>query len=35
MKKKEKREKEEKKKEYSLLNDCKVSKTKLPRLVIT
>ena len=38
VKKKEEREKEEKKKEYSeysLLNDCKFSKTKLPKLVVT
>ena len=35
VKKKEQREKEEKKNEYSLLNDCKFSKTKLPKLVIT
>ena len=42
MKKKEEREKEEEKKEdllnlskLSLLNDCKFSKTKLPKLVIT
>ena len=34
-KKKEDREKGEKKKEYSLLNDCKFSKAKLPKLVIT
>ena len=35
MKKKKEREKEEKKKEYSLLNYCRFSKTKLPKLVIT
>ena len=35
VKKKEEGEKEERKKEYSLLNDCKFSKTKLPKLVIT
>ena len=35
VKKKEEGEKEENKKEYSLLNDCKFSKTKLPKLVIT
>ena len=34
-KKKEEREKGEKKKEYSLLNNCTFSKTKLPKLVIT
>ena len=31
----EMKKKEEKKKEYSLLNDCKFSKTKVPKLVIT
>ena len=35
VKKKGEREKQEKKKEYSSLNDCKFSKTKLPKLVIT
>ena len=35
MTKKGEREKEEKKKEDSLLNECKFSKTKLPKLVIT
>ena len=35
VKKKEEREKEEKKKEYSLWNDYKFSKMKLPKLVIT
>ena len=35
MKKKEEKEEEEKKKEYSLLNDLKFSKMKLPKLVIT
>ena len=31
----EMKKKEEKKKEYSLLNHCKFSKTKVPKLVIT
>ena len=35
MKKKEQKEEEKKKKEYSLLNDLKFSKMKLPKLVIT
>ena len=35
MKKKEEKEKEEKKNKDKLLNDCKFSKTKLPKLVIT
>ena len=35
VKKKEERKKEVKKEEYSLLNDCSFSKTKLPKLVIT
>ena len=35
MKKKGEREKEKMKKEYRLLNDCKFSKAKLPKLVIT
>ena len=35
MKKKEEKEEEEKKKEYSLLNDFKFSKMKLPKLVIS
>ena len=35
VKKKEEGEKEEKKKEYSLLNDCKFSKTKLPKLLLS
>ena len=35
MKKNEGRENEEKKKEYSLLNDCKFSKTKLPKLLLS
>ena len=35
MKKKEEKEKEEKKNKDKLLNDCKFSKTKLPKLVIS
>ena len=35
MNKKEEKEKEEKKNKDKLLNDCKFSKTKLPKLVIT